>query len=134
MAQLESQKTLQSNHDKRNRIQHFMNTTKSNASRIYKEQQEKKNQHMNVKKVMSEKQKQVKAKYTVIEKKKLQAKGLNVQPTKVDWKKAASCKGITVPNEKIPNYESSDEEGSGIDSQYEQTNIRTPEQLIKQRA
>ena len=48
---------------------------------------------------MSQKQKEVKAKYTVIEKKKEIPRGINVQPTKVDWKKAASsCKGITIPN------------------------------------
>lgn len=46
-----------------------MNSTKLNASKIAKEQQQKKIDNMNVKKVMLEKQKELKAKYTVVDKK-----------------------------------------------------------------
>lgn len=45
-----------------------MNNTKMNASKIYKEHQQRKTETINVKKVMIEKQKEVKAKYTVVEK------------------------------------------------------------------
>ena len=44
---------------------------------------------------------------------------LDIQPSKVDWKKgASSCKGITVPNVNIQNrvFDDSDDEASGIDS------------------
>ena len=46
-----------------------MNSTRLNASKIAKEQQQKKLENTNVKKVMLEKQKELKAKYTVVEKK-----------------------------------------------------------------
>ena len=46
-----------------------MNSTRLNASKITKEQQQKKLENTNVKKVMLEKQKELKAKYTVVEKK-----------------------------------------------------------------
>lgn len=42
---------------------------------------------MNVKKNMLEKQKELKAKYTVVDKKKDMPREINVQPTKVEWKK-----------------------------------------------
>ena len=59
---------------------------------------------------------------------------INVQPTKVDWKKAGSCKAVCVPNHIPSRLEESDEEGSAIDSEVEHTDIRTPEDLMKERA
>ena len=70
MAHLENQKSMEINHEKKSKIQSFMNNTKLNASKIHKEQQDKKLLSFNMKKVMVQKQKEVKAKYTVIEKKK----------------------------------------------------------------
>ena len=70
MAQLENERSLQSFNDKKHKIQNFMNSTRLNASKISKEQQEKKLESQNVKKVMNQKQKEVKAKYTMIDKKK----------------------------------------------------------------
>jgi hypothetical protein len=134
MAELENQKALQTNNEKRNRIQNFLNTTKSNASKIHKEQQGKKIEDTNTKKIMAQKQKELKAKYTVVEKKKEQPRVLEVQPTKVDWKKVSSCQGISVPNERMPVYQDSDDEASGVDSEFEGTEVRTPEDLMKERA
>lgn len=36
MAQLENQKSMEVNYEKKNKIQNFMNSTKLNASKIYK--------------------------------------------------------------------------------------------------
>ncbi len=47
-----------------------MNSTKLNASKIVKEQVGKKMEDLNAKMVMLQKQKEVKAKYTVVERKK----------------------------------------------------------------
>ena len=104
MAHLENQKSMEINHEKKSKIQSFMNNTKLNASKIHKEQQDKKLQSFNMKKVMVQKQKEVKAKYTVIEKKKQEPRMINVQPTKVDWKKAGSCKAVCVPNDVQPKF------------------------------
>jgi len=51
-------------------MENFMNNTKLNASKIYKEQQQKKIETVNSKKVLIEKQKELKARYTVVDKKK----------------------------------------------------------------
>ena len=51
---------------------------------------------------------------------------INVQPTKVDWKKTGSCKAICVPNQIQFRQEESDDEGSAIDSEAEHTNIKSP--------
>ena len=50
-----------------------MNSTKLNASKIFKEQQQKKIETMNAKKIMLQKQKELKSKYTVVDKKKEEA-------------------------------------------------------------
>jgi hypothetical protein len=42
---------------------------------------------MNVKKVMLEKQKELKSKYTIVDKKREEPRQINVEPTKVDWKR-----------------------------------------------
>ncbi len=98
MAQLQNQRSLQSINEKKNKIQSFMNSTKLNASKIVKEQVGKKMEDLNAKMVMLQKQKEVKAKYTVVERKKQQPKVVNVQPTKVDWKKVDPLtKGVSVP-------------------------------------
>jgi hypothetical protein len=68
-------------------MESFMNSTKLNASKISKEQQKKKTDTINIKKVMIDKQKEVKAKYTVLDKKKETSRAIEVEPTKVDWKK-----------------------------------------------
>lgn len=70
MAQLENQRSLQSVLEKQTKYQNFVNTTKLNASKIYKEQQSKKIDDSNAKKIMVQKQKELKAKYTVMERKK----------------------------------------------------------------
>lgn len=117
MAQLENQRSLQSVIEKQNKFQSFMNTTKLNASKIYKEQQSKKIDDSNAKKLMAQKQKELKAKYTVVERKKEQSRPIQVEPTRVDWKRIdPAAKGVSIPQEKIPMYEDSDDEGSGIDS------------------
>jgi hypothetical protein len=68
-------------------MESFMNSTKLNASKISKEQQKKKTDTINIKKVMIDKKKEVKAKYTVVDKKKETSRAIEVEPTKVDWKK-----------------------------------------------
>jgi hypothetical protein len=42
MAELEYQRNLKSEHERRNKIEQFLNTTKLNASKVHKQQQEKK--------------------------------------------------------------------------------------------
>ena len=57
-----------------------------------------------------------------------------MQPTKVDWKKAESnCQGISVPDDRKPMIEDSDDEGSAIDSEFEHTKIETPVELMRER-
>lgn len=74
-----------------------MNSTKLNASKIAKEQQKKINQTINVKKVMIDKQKEVKARYTVVDKQKEKVRCIETEPTKVDWKKIEqSYKGVSL--------------------------------------
>jgi hypothetical protein len=58
------------NHEKKNKFENFMNSTRLNASKIYKEKQSKQIEDSNAKKIMAQKQREVKAKYTVLEKKK----------------------------------------------------------------
>ena len=60
---------MRNENEKKSKIENFMNSTRLNASKITKEQQQKKLENTNVKKVMLEKQKELKAKYTVVEKK-----------------------------------------------------------------
>ena len=60
---------MRNENEKKSKIENFMNSTRLNASKIAKEQQQKKLDNTNVKKVMLEKQKELKAKYTVVEKK-----------------------------------------------------------------
>ena len=60
---------MRNENEKKSKIENFMNSTRLNASKIAKEQQQKKLENTNVKKVMLEKQKELKAKYTVVEKK-----------------------------------------------------------------
>ena len=45
-----------------------MNNTRINASKVYREQLEKKNEQINSKKVMLDKQKDIKTKYTMVKK------------------------------------------------------------------
>lgn len=47
-------------------MEQFISNTKLNATKIYKQQQSKKIEDSNVKKNMFEKQKEVKAKYTLL--------------------------------------------------------------------
>lgn len=70
MAQLENERSLQSVLEKKTKYQNFVNTTKLNATKIYKEQQSKKIDDSNAKKLMVQKQRELKAKYTVMERKK----------------------------------------------------------------
>ena len=65
---------------------------------------------VNMRKVMAQKQKELKAKYTLVDKKKDQPRTLNAQPTKIDWKKASNChKGVTIPSDKGLPVEDSDD-------------------------
>lgn len=90
-------------------MENFMNNTKLNASKIYKEQQQKKIETVNSKKVLIEKQKELKARYTVVDKKKQQPRVIDVEPTMVDWKKIdQNAKGVSVPIERNQMYEDSD--------------------------
>lgn len=84
-----------------------MNSTRLNASKIYKEQQNKKEEDSNAKKIIAQKQREVKAKYTVLDKKKEQPRVLDIQPAKVEWKRADPLKGVSVPLER-PQSDSSD--------------------------
>lgn len=43
MAQLENEKSLRNQNEKKSKMENFMNNTRINASKIYKEQQIKKN-------------------------------------------------------------------------------------------
>jgi len=53
---------------------------------------------MNAKKLMLEKQKELKNKYTHVDKKKEVPGSINVEPTKVDWKKVDPAhKGVKIP-------------------------------------
>ena len=126
MAELEQERSLRSADERRNKMENFMNSTRLNASKLQKEQQQQAVDKMQAKKVMLEKQRQLKAKYTVVEKKKgLPAK---VEPAQVEWKKVdPALKGVSPPSE-VPQqsmWESESEE-SGVDSEYEMTEIRTP--------
>lgn len=95
---MENERSLHSQNEKRSKMQNFMNNTKMNASKIYRQQQQKKEESVNVKKVMLEKQKELKSKYTIVEKRREEPRQINVEPTKVDWRKVdETCKGISVP-------------------------------------
>ena len=51
-------------------MENFLNTTKLNASKVYKQQQDKKVESVNAKKIMLDKQKELKNRYTNLDKKK----------------------------------------------------------------
>ena len=104
MAQLETQKSMEFNGYKKNKIDNFLNTTKSNASRIQREKQEKKVEDINSKSLYAQRQKEVKAKYTTLMEKKKPKEGINMQPTKVDWSKVSNGKGVSIPTNKVRNY------------------------------
>jgi hypothetical protein len=79
-------------------MENFMNSTRLNASKIQKQQQQVKEQSMNAKKGILERQKELKAKYTKVESRKDLPRGIDIQPTKVDWKRIdQSYKGVSVP-------------------------------------
>jgi hypothetical protein len=53
---------------------------------------------MKAKKLMFEKQKELKNKYTHVDKKKEGSRSINVEPTKVDWKRVDPAnKGVKIP-------------------------------------
>lgn len=83
MAQLENQRSKEDHHQKQHKFQNFLNNTRLNATKIHKEQQHKKTEDSNAKKVIAQKQREVKAKYTVVEKRKEQSRVLDIQPAKV---------------------------------------------------
>lgn len=80
-----------------------MNSTRLNASKLYKEQCSKNLQHINSKKEILGKQKELKSKYTVIPKKNErideveEVRKLPKEPTQVNWKQAEdACKIIHI--------------------------------------
>ena len=84
---------------------------------------------------MLEKQKQLKAKYTVVEKKKDSSKISKAEPSKVEWRKVdPTLKGVSVPAERIQEPAlDSDEEESGVESEYELTEVRTLGEVARER-
>lgn len=68
LAQLEANRMKEEEQAKRDKIESFMNSTKMNASKLYKEQCDKNMQQMNNKKEVLGKQKELKAKYTIVKK------------------------------------------------------------------
>lgn len=70
MAEMENERSVRNQSEKQSKMQQFMNSTKMNASKIFKEQQQKKMENVNAKKIMLQKQKELKSKYTIVDKKK----------------------------------------------------------------
>jgi hypothetical protein len=121
MAELEVERVREEEQSKKERIESFMNSTRVNANRLYREQCTKNMQQINCKKELLGKQKELKAKYTLLPKKTEKQDAMEVvcklprEPVHVNWKQAEDAFKKMQPQP----VENCEDEDSGCESGFD---------------